>query len=206
LGKGSIFSGRRGLGPIDGIQARGARFRTIGIAAIGRTVGLDRVSTADLLAELGGTERRPAISPAELEAMKGEHVGRGQQGDVWRVVGRDDLVVKEFNQMSGATPETQVRQLYDMHAVLRAAKPGSELANGRVTRIESIGRTTNGRGFLVAEFARGVEVPEAWLLGPVAAEFLAALRRWNPTRWGIVNFYRNILITDDGHFTVVDPG
>jgi YD repeat-containing protein len=220
FGRGSVFGQARGLGPAASLGDRAGRFSQIGLGTLAQlerlrgTRGMrplptdpETPTTAEMLEALGGRELERPFPAADLEVIRGQRLGSGQQGEAFRVIGsRESLVVKVFRSLDGAAGE--VEGLYQFHVALRAQQPSSPLASVRVVRVTSIGRTESGRSFIIKEFARG-SIPRAMaaLEGARQLALLEALRASFPVFANVPTLYLldNAAMDASGTIIIFDP-
>lgn len=209
-GRGSLLS----RGPAAGLAARRGRFEGIGQWLYWR-VGLrrsatDGLSTLEMLRELGGRELDDPRVVDYVDSLKPEmSFDNGQQGTVYGVrEGTEQLVIKVFDRSSGADAAGEVAGLYEYQAAIAAAEPGSCLCNVRVVRVRSIGRTSDGRSFIIKEFAKG-DIPMAmrWLERGGVARLLGALRRVSGGYHDvtILPLENNVAANSSGQMIIFDP-
>ncbi len=217
----SAVFGRNSLltrGPAAGGAARFGQFKGIGRMAsrIGRSRGVPEAGpqrfrldprTLQMLEELGGRVIEEPVAPEALESIRASNrLGRGQQGEVYRVVGsREELTLKMFEHPEGAANE--VFGLYEWQAAIEAANPGTVLDNVSVVRVRYIGRTTNGNSFLIKGYASGeLTWGTNWLLnGGNAALQQARLQRFPHYGDQPIFMYENLVMNRGGQVTIFDP-
>lgn len=153
FGKGTMYGQARGLGPAASLSERAGRFAMIGqtaIARMSRAQPTEELVTLQRLRELGARDTEPPVPQEVIDSLKGRYIDKGRQGEVFELVGaKEPLVIKEFFDPHGAAKN--LGDIEMLHLAMMRLRGQLGPHRIRIPRIHAIGRTSNGRSFMIRE-------------------------------------------------------